>query len=547
MRPVEARRELRRKALIVGMLFAFVALIYLIFNVSRFDRLNDVNAMDYAQIARHVMRGEGFTTSFIKPLGLTYEPSVENHHDLTYPPVHVGVISVMLRALGDNDRAVSHSSGIAFLLTIPVLFVLALRLFDWRTAVLATVLFGTHLANLGYAVSGLEASLLTLLVTGMLLLLHVAASSEKYELVWVAAAGVAMGLIYLTKYVWLGALIPAVAYLIIMKPQRRFARVAIFVALVAVTATPWLYRNYTITGNPFFTLRWHELVGQTRAYPANTIYRQFTEDTPGYLAFAFSNPRAVFEKIRGGLMNLYQTFHELGGLYLTPFFLVGILVRLGDDRLERLRYLSYGLLIVVSVVLAFFIAAPRLIAPMGAFVTIIAVAFFWRLMDARTQSLEPRPRIRWVTVAVALLLVLHVYPLVTAITPDEPANPLGETPLEQAMTQLQESVDGPILTDTPWTVAWMADRDAVWLPQSEADLRRMEERVGQFNWLMLSPTVARMSATEGLEVYANAWVRAQQGDAELFGFTIASRLGDGRWVLMRRQPTAGEAADDDAI
>ncbi|MBD3293694.1 MAG: hypothetical protein GF393_12275 [Armatimonadia bacterium] len=544
MRPDEARRSLRRQILIVGMLFAFIALIYLVFNVSRFERLTDVNALDYAQIARHLKRGEGFTTSFIKPLGLVYETSIENHHDLTYPPVHIGLTSVIMRALGENDRAVSHSSGLAFLLTIPVLFTLAVRLFDWRTAVLGTLLFGTHLANLGYSVSGLEASLLTLLVTGMILLLHCAASSEKYELVWVGAAGIAMGLVYLTKYIWIGALIPAIAYLIIMKPERRFARVGIFVAVLVIVAAPWLFRNYSLTGNPFFTLRWHELLGQTRAHPANTIYREYSEDAPSFLAFAFNNPKAVFVKLRAGLTGLYRSFHELGGLFITPFFVVGILVRLGDDRLERLRYLLYGMIVVISVVLAFFIAAPRLIAPMGGFVTILAVAFFWRLLDARTQSLEPRPRLRWLALSIALLLVLHIHPLVTAITPDEPADVTGETPLEQAMTQLQQTVDGPIVTDVPWTVAWMADRDAVWITQSEADFRRMEEKVGRFNWLMLSPTVARMAGAERLEIWADTWVRAQQGDAEMLGFTIAARLGDGRWILMRRQASGGGAGDD---
>ena len=545
MRPDEARRELRRKVLIVGILFAFIALMYLIFNVSRFENLADANAIDYAQIARHLSRGEGFTTSFIKPLGLVYETSVEHHPDLTYPPMHIALISAVMRVLGANDRAVSHSSGLAFLLTVPVLFTLAVRLFDWRTAVLGTLLFGTHIANLSYSVSGLEACLLMLLVTGMLLLLHCAASSEKHELWWVAAAGVAMGLAYLTKYVWIAALLPAVAYLIVMKPEGRLARVLIFVAVVAIVASPWLYRNYSITDDPFFSLRWHELVGQTRAHPANTVYRLYNEDMPSYLVFTAENPRAVFEKIRTGLTALYGSFNNLGGLFVTPFFLVGILVRLGDDRIERLRYLLYGVLVVVSMVLALFIAAPRLIAPVGGFVTILAVAFFWRLLDARTQALEPRTRLRWVVAAVGLLLVLHLHPLVTSITPDEPENITGETPLEQAMTQLKDTVDGPVLTDIPWTVAWMADVPAVWVPQTQTDLRRMEDHVGRFNWLVLSPTVARVASAERMEIWANVWVRTQQGDAEHMGFVVNAKLGDGRWILMRRQSSDGEGADED--
>ncbi len=542
MRLDEARHELRRKVLIVGLLFGFTALIYLIFQVSQFNDLADVNAMDYAQIARHLIRGEGFTSSFIKPLSLVYEPSIENHPDLTYQPLHVGVISAMMRVLGPEDRAVSHASGLAFLLSVPVLFVLAVRLFDWRTAVLATLLYGTHVANLGYAISGLEASLLTLLVTGMLLLLHCAASSGSRETLWIAAAGVTLGLLYLTKDVWAAAVVPAALYVFFMRPERRLQRVGVFLALAVVVVSPWLYRNYALTGNPLFSLRWHEMLGQTKAYPMNTIYRLHREDIPTYLVFLADNPRAVFEKVRGGLTALYGALPNLAGLFVTPLFLTAVLVRLGDDRTERLRYLMYGLLVLVSLVVAFFSASSRLVAPLGGFAAVLAAAFFWRLLDARMQSFEPLRRTRWLSVAVGVLLVLHLHPLVMSVTPEEPLGS-GSDPLEQAMTQLTEAVDGPVLTDIPWSVAWMGDLDAVWIPQTEADLRRMEQRVGRFNWLLLSPTVARMASAERLEEWASAWVSAEQGDAEICGFRMAARLGDGRWVLMRRMETAGESED----
>ncbi|HCA47358.1 MAG TPA: hypothetical protein DEP45_08335 [Armatimonadetes bacterium] len=542
MRLDEARRELRRKVLIVGLLFGFTALIYLIFQVSQFSNLADVNAMDYAQIARHLMRGDGLASSFIKPLSLVYEPSIENHPELTYQPLHIVVISAMMRVLGANDRAVSHASGLAFLLSIPVVFTLGVRLFDWRTAVLATVLYGTHVTNLGHAISGLEASLLTLLVTGLLLLLYCAAGSESRELLWVAAAGVVMGLLYLTKDVWSVAAVPAAIYLAYVRPEKRLQRVGLFLAITVVVMAPWLYRNYALTGRPFFSLRWHEMLGQTKAYPMNTIYRLHREDIPSYLVFAADNPRAVIEKVRGGLTALYAAFPSLAGIFVTPFFITAVLVRLGDQRTERLRYLMYGLLVLVSLALTFFSAAPRLVAPLGGFATVLAAAFFWRLLDARTQPFEPWLRARWTWVAVAVLLVLHLHPFVMSVTPEEPRES-GDDPLEQAMTQLAEAVDGPVLTDIPWSVAWIGDLDAVWIPQTEADLKRMEQRVGRFNWLLLSPTVARMATAERLDEWAAAWVNAEQGDAEIFGFRMAARLGDGRWVLMRREEIAGVNSD----
>jgi hypothetical protein len=53
-----------------------------------------------------------------------------------------------------------------------------------------------------------------------------------------------------------------------------------------------------------------------------------------------------------------------------------------------------------------------------------------------------------------------------------------------------------------------------------------------------------MAGTEQMQIWANTWVRAQQGDAEMLGFNIAARLGDGRWILMQRRSSGGEAADD---
>jgi len=535
MRPEDARRDAWRRVLLALMLLGGIGLTYLIFNVSRFERLGDVNAMDYAQVARHVARGDGFVTSFIKPLSLVHVRRVEGHPDLTYPPLHIMWTAGMMKLLGANDRAVSHASGLAFLLTMPVVFWLALRMFDWRTAVLATALCGTHIMLLGYAVSGLETSLLGLLLTLALLCLYNVATTEGNELPWAGAAGVIIGLIYLTKYVWIVAAVPVLVYLLLVKPERRWARAGLFVGLVVVVALPWLIRNYNVTGSPFFTLRTYEMFGQTRAHPANTIYRTFRDHYQSYLSFLFENPRAVFEKLRQGLNTFYASFPGLGGLFVTPFFLVAILVRLGRPPVEWVRLLVYGVMVVLMVSLSLVMADPRLMAPTGPVIIVIATAFFWRLLDARLQNVDDRSRIRWMAVAVGVLVLLQMQPYVTEVTPDEPYDSLGESPLENAATQLAAIVEDPVLTDAPWIVAWMSDHDAVWLPQTETDFHKLEEAVGRFQWLFLTPDVARRAAIENLERWADVWVAAQQGDARYLGFVVSARLSDGRWVLMERE------------
>lgn len=534
MRPDEVRRAKWRRVIAVLLLFGGIAMVYLVFNASRFEELGDVNAMDYAQIARHVARGDGFITSFIKPISLVFHHSVERHPDLTYPPLHVYWMAGVMRVLGATDRAASHAGGLAFLLTVPLVFLLALRMFDWRTAVLATALFGTHITLLGYAISGLETSLLGLLVTALFLVLHTAAHTERSELPWVVAAGVLMGLIYMTKYIWLVAAIPAIVLVWVLRPQRRLLRTAVFVALIFVVAAPWLYRNYLLTGHPFFTLRVYEVMGHTRANPANTLLRTFRDYYEPFGTFVAANPRALFEKLRSGLAALYLGFHTLGGIFVTPFFVVGLLVRLGAPPLERLRVVAVAMLLLVASALSMVSADMRLLVPVAPVMIVLATVLFWRLLDARLQDLEPRSRQRWTVAAVAILVGLQAFPFLTEITPDEPYVLVGDTPLDVAMRQLQQTTDGPMLTDAPWITAWRADRVGVWLPDTEEDLRRMEEALGGFRWLLLTPEVARLRVREEMQQWANLWVRGQQANPTFRDFEMSARLGDGRYVLMER-------------
>lgn len=474
------------------------------------------------------------STSFIKPISLVFHHNVERHPDLTYPPLHVYWMAAIMRVLGPTDRAASHAGGLAFILTIPLVFWLALRMFDWRTAVLATALCGTHITLLGYAISGLESALLGLLVTALFLVLHTTMHTDGDEMPWVVVAGLLMGLIYMTKYVWLAAAIPVVVLLWKLRPERRLLRAAVFVALIFLTAAPWLYRNYLLTGHPFFTLRVFEVMGNTRAHPANTLLRTFEDYYQPIGNFVAANPRALFEKLRSGLASFYLAFHALGGIFVTPFFAVGLLVRLGEPPLERLRLTLVAMLLLVACALSLLSADLRLLVPVAPFMIVLATAFFWRLLDVRLQDLNVFARTRWTSVAVGILLALQAFPFLTEITPDEPYVLTGDTPTDVAMQQLRELTDGPVLTDAPWLTAWRADVPSVWLPRTPIDLRRMEEALGRFRWLLLTPEVGRLRVREGMEIWARLWLQGQQGSPTFQGFEMSARLGNGRYVLMER-------------
>ena len=63
---------------------ALLALVLIVF-VAKFESITDPNVADYAQVARHVARGEGFTTSAISLLGLSVVLCIDRHPELGCP------------------------------------------------------------------------------------------------------------------------------------------------------------------------------------------------------------------------------------------------------------------------------------------------------------------------------------------------------------------------------------------------------------------------------------------------------------------------------
>jgi len=141
-----------------------VVFIYLVYNATQFDDITDINAMDMAQVARNFAAGEGFTTKIIRPLSLTVNKSLERHPELTLSPLHPITAAGLFRLTGaPTARIMAWACGIAFLLTVGVTYLLALKIFNPQVALLALVIVATDAVVLQYAISGLESSLLTLL------------------------------------------------------------------------------------------------------------------------------------------------------------------------------------------------------------------------------------------------------------------------------------------------------------------------------------------------------------------------------------------------
>ncbi len=525
--------------------YALIALalifLYLIFMAGQFHGLTNENAMDYAQIAQNLAQGEGFTTNFIKPLSLLRNSSLAHHPDLSYPPLHPWFTSLIMRLIGTNDRAAALASGIPFLLTVPLVFLFTCWIFDQRAAWLAAGLHFTNIEILGYAISGLEVCLLSLWFIALFMILYQYARHRDYHLILAGATGLLLALIYLTKYIWAAVLIPVLIYLYFTTQRHeRIKVVLVVVAIFLLTISPWCYRTFRVSGNPFFTWRWYEITMNTRTNPGMTLHRSLPEKLTGPLTYVLIHPVEIYEKFRAGIGNLYGVLARVAGVYVTPFFLVAVLAPLSTKDFERLRYLLYSIFVLMLFMLLAVAPAPRLLYPLAPVVTLIAAGFFYRIVLPLVQDFGAREKRRYTALAVGVLLVLHTTPLLFAISVRPRPDQVPAIEQSQDWARAAKELGGePIISDQPWLLAWHNDMTAIWLPKTAVDLQRIQDRIGQIPWILLTPGVARNQVPERTQEWTGLWRQAIAREvAPYYGFVVWKRIGDGTWVLFHKTPRA---------
>jgi hypothetical protein len=519
--------------------------VYLVYGGAHIRELGDANALDYAQIARHLARGEGFTTSFIRPLSLAQVQNISHHPDLSYPPLHPLWMSLFFRLGGANHRMAAWSCGVPYLLSLPLVYLLGVRLFDRRVALLALALFGINYLCLQYAVSGLEVSLATLFVTLLLLALHAYLSGEAASPVLAALCGVLVGLVCLVKYVYIVLLLPVLLAVLLRRGEKRYAEALLSLAMFAVVLAPWAIRNARVTGNPVFTLRTAEIAGNTKTYKGQSLYRQYVSPVPATLSFLAKHPREAWMKIRPHTLHLYDATPRLGGQFIAALFIAAVLMRFANGPLRTIRLVHYAWIALMAATICLLSADTRLLVPLSPLVVVVGAACFLTLLDRLAEPVQgPRLKRRLMTVAVAGLLAVCWYPVAARTMTMDPRD--ADTKAAENVRSIGETLAkkdvSPVYTDQPWVLAWYGDINAIWLPQTEDDLHALERELGPIRYMVLSPVITTAAEEEGLAPWASVYGAARRGVALPYErFVAADFLGEGRdWVLFGRVPTGLE-------
>lgn len=476
-----------------------------------FRGLNSPQAMDQAQIAREIARGNGFCTKMIRPVAYdqaTKEAkrsvAMDRFEDTYHSPLNPLLNAAVLKLVGADkadswqmgsnelvyplDRVIAAVCTLFFLMAIGVNYLLISRIFDAKIAGVCAILMLFCETFWRYSLSGLPQMLMLLLFScGVYFVYRAveAASEGRIAMTPAVIAGVFFTLLALTHWmtVWI-----ALGYIIFAAIAFRPRGVVgiVILALLIVAAIGPMMRNQSITGSPFGTAFLTLYNGLGNGSEATVMRNSDLEAEPLVLDGLIS------KILRTTLLQATDIVPLLAGIVVAPLFFISLLHPFKRKSIAMFRWGILLMWITTAFGLAFFGVTTDeldpnqlhlLFAPIMTAYGIAFVSILW----SRLEFVGSTPMLR--NVHHIVIIIICALPLVLALpqkvklgmvlrdrggVPNWP--PYYAPALNSKISGLKGWVDERkiVFSDQPWAVAWYADRMSIWLPPTADAFRKLE-------------------------------------------------------------------------
>lgn len=501
----EGTRAVKWLAALLG-LAALVA----VYDVRAYRNFSTPEAMDAAQLARNISEGKGFSTDFVRPFaihlldqhaGAQGRPTGDSsmlkarHPDLANAPLYPLFLAGLMKVLpfdygipsGANSTfrrfqpevIIALSNQVLFLVVLLMVFRLARRIFDDGVAwVSVLIITGTELFW-RFSVSGLSTMMLLVIFLGLVWCLVVmeqaareGSGSGRWLVVMALLAGVITGLAGLTRYSFAWLVIPVGVFLAAYFPGRRAVLSVVAVLGFLAVLTPWMVRNYQLSGVPFGTAT-YAVIQETSHFPGDQLQRSLKPDLS-----QVSLSDCVRKGVTGLRTILQSDLPKLGGNWIAAFFLVGLLVPFTRIGLGRLRVFLLFCLVLMSCVQALGrthvpteapeLSGDNLLLVLAPLVFIYGVGIYSLLLS---QLELPFAQLR--SVLTGIVVVIVSAPLIFSLLPPK-THPVAYPPYYPPLIQRFAGWMKPgelVMSDMPWAVAWYGREQSVWITLSVSDPR----------------------------------------------------------------------------
>jgi 4-amino-4-deoxy-L-arabinose transferase-like glycosyltransferase len=243
-----------RKEYILGfLLFLAVTAIWVwVFNTNSFTK---PDAFDYAQMGRELGDGNGFSTLQIFPrhIPLLYRKGYlekENWPNLYRYPLPTILTAFFYKITNNIIKAAVLQSGIAFLLSIPLLFILATRLTNLKVGIISIIFYAADPAIFTGSYEAMSEPMAAFLLLWLFLIAFLGQLSP-----WKCfAMGIICGLSYLNRAQFILLVPLAALYIwISFQKKKKFTGFALLLVAFLLVAGPWFIRNTVVVGEPAFS------------------------------------------------------------------------------------------------------------------------------------------------------------------------------------------------------------------------------------------------------------------------------------------------------
>lgn len=507
----------------------------------QFRGLRHERAMDQAQLARNIARGEGFVTSVLRPLELAEALKRQNGGTLRvgviapdkmaetrqaplYPLVLAGIFKLTFQDFtydltkGDSagvqqyfpERIIAGFGLLCLLGAAGFTYALGRAMFDGKAAALGVLLFLGADSVWQVSLGGLDTSFMMLLVSASVWAWHRALLAEedpegRSPLGWIALGSGLMALMSLGRYGWWWVVLPT-ALVAFFAFRNRGAALGVVVAVWLLVPAAWFIRNTIVAGNPLGAAIWVPLEG-TDLFASDSLWTHFRAD----------GSRVTLKKLVGRVLTNSRSWLEVypvvsGSLVGACFFMVALLHRFRRPRAEAMKWWTLGAAIAAVAggslgnVRDFAVEDPaNMLVIFAPVLALYGAAMLLVVVDrAQFEIVELRRGLLVVAVCLnAVPMVLRILP------PQEP--PVCWPPFLGQVIKLAGSFfekNEVVASDIPEALAWYSDRRALLLPRSVKDFNEINDFVlsGATKGLLFSPkTLDGKLFTEVLSGSGREW------------------------------------------
>lgn len=467
--------------------------------------LSEPVAMDQAQIARSVANGEGFSTSFLRPIEIKgadakmrHRPLDFNHfRDTNHAPLNVCALALGLRLTGfhdfeknrmeedgsytyEGDRVVSGVSMFFFLLALLLSYLFIKDLFDEVVAGCTVTLLALCSLAWDYAVSALPQSLMLCCMLASLMCVSSAAHAYKRNNQPKALMHICLAYVFITLMclsAWMGLWCAAGLLLFCAMYFRPFGSFAVPGLLIIGLGMLWpaIINNDatgSVLGNAYYGI-YNSFGGGEEA-----IMRAAT---PFNLPLNKAN--FIMRLLGYASKQFGSMYNNLGSIAVTPFFLLALFNKYKKTKVEGCKWAVFAMWCFSCLGMALYgVNTPLNASQTGILFAPIFTAFgltlVFNFLARLKMSIGNFNLARGL--AVFFIAIISAGPMLASLPLDiymgiwlsdrgRPQFPPYYPPALNTKLADMTTPDQIIATDQPWAVAWYANRKALWLPQRISD------------------------------------------------------------------------------